>query len=59
MTNLFCLVAAIWVVTEKLKKTSKQKIISQISRSSDNILWTLILDWTIALPELVAFSPWE
>ena len=41
MTGLVCLAAVTWVVTEKLKITSKQRTISQISRGWD-MLWTLI-----------------
>ena len=41
---------------EKVKITSKQRIISQISHSWDNILQTLILDWIMDLLELDAFS---
>ena len=42
MTSLVCLAAVIWVVTEKIKVTVKQRTISQISRGWDNILETLI-----------------
>jgi len=48
-SSLFNLAAVIWVVNgcqadyEKLKITSKQKTISQISRGWDNIVWTLTL----------------
>ena len=38
---------------------TKQKTTSQISRGWDNIFWTLILDWTIDLLELDAFSSRE
>ena len=38
VTRLVNLAAVIWVVTEELKITSKQRTISQISRGWDNIL---------------------
>ena len=52
--RLAFLAAVFWVIMEKLKITSRQRTISQISRSWDNILQTLILDWTMELLKLFA-----
>ena len=46
----------LYLSRNEIKITSKQRTISQKSRGWDNILWTLILDYTIELLELDAFS---
>ena len=59
MTNLACLVAIIWVVTEKLKITSKQDYFSNITRLGQYLVdFDLRLDHPEFL-ELDAFSSRE